>query len=175
MNSQLENITKKAAAFAARKHSEINQVRKYTGRPYIEHPADVARIVSEVCTDPVLIAACWLHDTIEDTKTTNAEILSEFGEKVAGLVYGLTDLSKPDDGNRKIRKAIDRAKLRACCNGVKTIKIADLIHNFESIVEHDPKFAKVFVDEMRLLLPALVGGDRILWHRAAKLVTNFNN
>lgn len=160
------NIVEKAKEFAARKHAEVNQVRKYTGEPYINHPAEVVDIVKTVPHDDTMLAAAWLHDTVEDTVTTLDEIEREFGLVVAAYVESLTDVSISSDGNRAERKAIDRNHTAKAMPEAKTIKLADLISNSASIVERDPKFAKVYLAEKKLLLDVLKDGDQTLWQRA---------
>jgi hypothetical protein len=160
------NLVQKAQEFATRKHAEINHVRKYTGEPYIVHPAEVVEIVQSVDHTECMLAAAWLHDTVEDTNTTIAEIEQEFGSAVMLYVKGLTDISKPEDGNRKIRKTIDRIHLSKQHPNTMTIKLADLISNSHSIIEEDPGFAKVYLEEKRLLLGVLQDGDQTLWQRA---------
>ncbi|GAG42563.1 unnamed protein product, partial [marine sediment metagenome] len=61
------NIVFKAEKFATRKHAEINHVRKYTGEPYINHPKEVVEIIKTVDHTDEMLAAAWLHDTVEDT------------------------------------------------------------------------------------------------------------
>lgn len=160
-------LIKKAAIFAANAHKRHAQIRKYTGEPYIVHPAAVAKLVSSVTKDPEIIAAAFLHDTVEDTDTTLAHIELEFGWRVARLVSDLTDVSKPNDGNRKIRKRIDRKHTALASPDAKTIKLADLIDNTKSIVEHDTDFARVYLKEKQLLLEVLTDGDATLYNMAA--------
>jgi len=162
-----------ARAFAAEAHGGINHMRKYTGDPYIAHPEEVAAIVASRPHTPEMIAAALLHDTVEDTPVTSAVISQRFGPAVAALVSDLTDVSKPGDGNRATRKAMDRAHTAAASNQAKTIKLADLISNSRSIIQHDPKFAKVYMQEKRLLLDALVGGDPVLLAQASKIVADY--
>ena len=88
-------LESKAKAFATKKHAEINQVRKYTGEPYINHPASVAEIVRGVPHTEAMLAAAWLHDTVEDTNTTLLDIKDEFGIEVSMFVEMLTDVSQP--------------------------------------------------------------------------------
>ncbi len=160
----------KAKEFATRKHAEINHVRKYTGEPYINHPASVVEIVRSVTHTIPMLAAAWLHDTVEDTNTTIEEINEYFGATVAHLVSDLTDISKPEDGNRKIRKLVDRLHTRAAQKDAKTIKLADLIDNSSSITKYDPFFAKVYLYEKSLLLGVLTEGDSTLWGQAKQIV-----
>lgn len=167
--SALEN---QARAFAAHHHGMIGQRRKYTGEPYIAHPGAVADRVRGIagCIEAML-AAAWLHDTVEDTRATLADVRREFGDEVAALVEMLTDVSKPEDGNRAARRAIDRAHSAKASPEAKTIKLADLLDNLPRIFEHDPKFAKVYAAECALLLDVLREGDAGLWALARDLLS----
>lgn len=163
-------LISKASTFATAAHEAIGQKRKYTGQPYWYHPMAVAQIVDKAGGTPEMIAAAWLHDVVEDTKITLERIESEFGWTVRKYVESLTDVSKPEDGNRAARKAIDREHIAKACPEAKTIKLADLIDNSRSILQNDPDFAKVYIPEKRLLLKVLTEGDQGLWNEAANLV-----
>ena len=158
-------LEEKALDFATRAHKE--QVRKYTEEPYINHPAAVAEILRKSGARPEVIAAGYLHDVVEDCDVSLEEIEAEFGPDVAKLVDEVTDKSRPEDGNRATRKAIDRDSLAKASPEGQTIKLADLIDNTSSIVERDPNFAKVYLAEKRDLLEVLTKGDRRLWQRAS--------
>jgi len=95
------------------RHARINQLRKYTRQPYDVHLKVVADLVAAAGGDAAMIAAAWLHDTVEDTPATFEEIEREFGADVAALVKELTDVSRPGEGNRAARKAVDRAHTAA--------------------------------------------------------------
>lgn len=166
----MTNFIEKARVFATAAHYAAHNVRKYTGEPYINHPAEVVSILKSYdCDADALICAAWLHDVVEDTGVPLSVIDSEFGHYVASLVEQLTDVSKPSDGNRKTRKAIDRDHTSKCSAVAATIKLADLISNTRSIVERDPEFAKTYLAEKRLLLDVLRHGNDDLWQIAAKL------
>ena len=166
------DIIEKARGFATSAHHAVSQVRKYTGEPYISHPAELVELLREHgIADQQMLAAAWLHDVVEDTGVTIDLIECEFGRGVADLVAGLTDVSRPEDGNRKARKAIDRAHTAAQSPACKTIKLADLISNTKSIVERDPEFAKVYLAEKRQLLEVLYDGDSRLWELASSIVS----
>ena len=162
------DIEKKALDFATTAHT--GQKRKYTGEDYIVHPIEVAEIVKTVAYTPEMIAAALLHDVVEDTDVSLEDISIKFGPDIADLVCDLTDVSKPEDGNRAARKALDRAHTALASASAKTIKLADLISNSRSIVEFDPKFAKVYLKEKALLLDVLTEGDEILLKKAAEFV-----
>ena len=134
--------------------------------PYIVHPAEVVSILKTVAHTPEMIAAAWLHDVVEDTGVTLELVRREFGDAVADLVGWLTDVSRPDHGNRAARKAVDRAHTAAAPAEAQTIKLCDLISNTRSIVEHDEKFARTYLAEKRLLLEVMTKGDPELLARA---------
>jgi (p)ppGpp synthase/HD superfamily hydrolase len=159
-------MEERAKDFATRYHASIDHRRKYTGEPYITHPAAVVELVRSVPHTEAMICAAWLHDTVEDTPCTLDEIERVFGFEVSALVEMLTDVSKPSDGNRAARKARDRIHTAASSPQAKTIKLADLIDNTRSIVERDPAFAKVYLAEKALLLEVLRDGDASLWAMA---------
>lgn len=83
-------MIEKAIEFATRKHE--GQVRKYTGIPYIKHPEEVAGIMERYGRGEAAIVAAWLHDTVEDTDATLAEVREIFGAEVAEIVDFLTDI-----------------------------------------------------------------------------------
>jgi (p)ppGpp synthase/HD superfamily hydrolase len=117
-----------------------------------------------------MLAAAWLHDVVEDTGVTLEVIRAEFGAEVAELVGWLTDVSRPEQGNRATRKAIDRAHSAMAPAAAQTIKLADLISNTHSIVEHDEKFAKTYLEEKRLLLAVMNKGNPVLMAEARKYI-----
>ena len=154
--------------FATAAHSD--QKRKYTGDPYINHPIAVAEIVKTVQHTEAMIAAALLHDVVEDTHVTIDQIEDRFGSEVAELVGWLTDISRPEDGNRRTRKALDRFHSADAPAEAQTIKLADLIHNSISIAEHDPNFWKVYKEEKIELLKVLTKGDKSLMYRAQQQI-----
>ena len=165
------DLVHKAQVYAIAAHAAVGQKRKYTSEPYIVHPAEVASIVACVPgATPDMVAAAWLHDVVEDTGCTITDIHLSFGPEIAALVHWLTDVSEPHDGNRAARKAIDRAHTALAPAEAQTIKLADLISNSRSIMQYDPEFAKVYLEEKRLLLEVLTKGDRGLHAQASKFV-----
>jgi len=149
------------------------QVRKYSGEPYWTHPAAVAALVSTVTADAEIIAAAYLHDVVEDTSVSLEEIREAFGDRVASLVENLTDVSKPEHGNRAARKFIDRMHTKNAHPDAKTIKLADLIDNAKSIQLHDEAFAAVYMAEKRALLTVLGDGDAMLFAQAYAIVEGY--
>ena len=146
-----------AEMFAQQAHKDHK--RKYTGDPYYVHLDEVRRIVKGAGGSEDMQAAALLHDTVEDTSVTSQDILKEFGPRIAKLVVELTDVSKPEDGNRAVRKGIDRDKLAGVSAEAQTIKYADLISNGRDIGVNDPKFAKVYHAEKADLLRVMTKGD----------------
>lgn len=158
----------KAYEFAKKAHE--GQKRKYTFEPYINHPIEVMQIVSTVTDDIPMLCAALMHDCMEDCDVTFEDIRKNFGVWIAELVEDLTDISKPEDGNRATRKAIDRRWLSSAHWEAKTIKLADLISNSRSIVKHDKDFARVYIKEKELLLEVLTEGDATLYAQAKQIV-----
>jgi GTP diphosphokinase / guanosine-3',5'-bis(diphosphate) 3'-diphosphatase len=136
-----------AMIFAREVHKD--QRRKYTCNPYTDHLAEVAGIAMTACPEQlrydVMAQVCWLHDCMEDQCVTLDTLEAKFGSVVAG--------------NRAERKAASRERLSKAWAWVQTIKVADLISNTASIVQHDPKFAAVYLEEKRLLLDVLTRAD----------------
>jgi len=165
----MNDLVTQAKNYATGAHQRISHKRKYSNEPYQVHLKAVAEIVSSVTDDPETIAAAWLHDTVEDTPATLQQIEKEFGANIAELVEDLTDVSKPSDGNRAVRKAIDRRHLAQASARAKTVKLADLIDNCKDITRHDPRFAPVYLEEMSALLAVLQEGDKGLMEIAYKV------
>lgn len=167
------DLLDKAICFCRAGHSAAGQKRKYTGEDYYFHPEEVALLVyttlGDNCTQE-MIAAALCHDLCEDTNITLDFISLNLSEEVAELVEMLTDVSKPEDGNRAQRKEIDRQHTAKASPAAKTIKLADLISNSKSILEHDKDFAKVYIKEKDLLLEVLKEGDPTLYAQAKDIV-----
>jgi guanosine-3',5'-bis(diphosphate) 3'-pyrophosphohydrolase len=129
-------LVSSAADLAARRHNGM--ARKGRGsEPYINHLAEVANILAEVTdgADAGLVAAGWLHDTVEDTGTTREELAQKFGERVAALVVEVTDdMSLPKTKRREMQ--IESAPHKS--PGAKLIKIADKISNIRARVHSNP-------------------------------------
>ena len=153
----------RARTFASAAHAAIDQRRKYTGEPYIMHPLRVVSLVSHVKHTEQMLAAAWLHDVVEDTAITLEHIEAEFGSAVFKLVEELSDVDC--EGNRAARKLVQLERMRYASWQAQTIKLADLTDNSQSIIKHDPAFAKVFVPEARDLLAVLKNGDKSLWYQ----------
>lgn len=125
-----------AADFAARRHAA--QQRKGAARePYVNHLAEVAHLLAETAgeSDAALVAAGWLHDTLEDTQTDREELSRLFGSRVTDLVAEVTDdksLPKPERKRRQVEAAPRKSP------GAKAIKIADKTSNLRSLAASPP-------------------------------------
>ena len=146
-----------ATLFATHYHRD--QVRKYTGEPYIEHPLAVERllvgIIGEKAATIPMRAAAILHDTVEDTDATVEEVRGLFGREIASLVADLTDQVPLERGNRAVRKRLEAFRLSRCRPSVQTIKLCDLMDNTKSILQHDPEFGAVYQLEALYLVNVL--------------------
>lgn len=169
----------KAFEFANFFHMAALQKRKappgQTPELYIVHPAEVASIVRTVPGHTIeMLCAAWMHDTLEDTHATYADILADFGSNIADMVKMLTD-EMPGEGrpNRAERKALNMLRLSDAGSQVKTVKLADLISNTRNINDFDPGFVPQYMKEKRLMLPCLVGGYKPLWDVANEQVERF--
>lgn len=152
--SSISDLEHRAHAFAMGAHRD--QKRKYTNVPYITHPEAVAELVRSVPHTEEMLAAAWLHDVVEDCGVDLSDITARFGEIVSGLVSWLTDPVM--EGTRAERKAKVLTRLAFAPAGAQTIKLADLIDNGRSIVEHDPAFSRVYLAEKTALLAVLTKG-----------------
>ena len=134
---------KKAYLYAADKHQ--GQFRE-SGDAYITHPLAVATILAELNADVDTICAGLLHDVLEDTNTTREDIAAEFGNSVATLVMGVTNLTKMSVNDRI---SLDNANLRKLILGMNKdiriliIKLADRLHNMMTLqYKKDPEKQK---------------------------------
>src|SRR2546427_3506580 len=128
-----EELLNRAYVYAMKAHGE--QLRA-SGDPYFSHPLEVAAIVTDLKLDDATIAAALLHDTIEDTETTRAEIDQLFGRDIGRLVEGLTKLKKLDLVSREAKQAENLRKLLlAIAEDVRVllVKLADRLHNMRTI------------------------------------------
>lgn len=162
-NYTMEWLLIKAINFAKYKHRY--QIRKYsTDLYYYTHCLEVMAMVSRSpsCTLIMKVVAI-LHDTLEDTDTTIEELEIMFGKEIARMVKGLTDISKPTDGNRLVRKAMDRQHLSEQDADTQTVKVADMMANAKDIMIKDAeKFGPVFIAEAKLLSQVLTKACPVL-------------
>lgn len=154
----------RAAEFAHTHHNAVGQVREGTGEPYIVHPLEVAELVHAMGHEfsyhqewiEVAVIAALLHDTIEDTKCTYNQIEAEFGAVVRDTVFWLTDVVNKAQGNRRVRKELERVRLTAAPGRVKFVKCCDIIANARCILRDKPDSAQLFLTEKMGLLDTFV-------------------
>lgn len=161
-------IITKALTFSARAHK--GQIRKFTEEDYWFHCRRVAKLVSTRVgiyhkDHDTMVAAAYLHDTVEDTEVTSVDILDEFGQDIWFLVMALTDVFTDEDFPniiRSVRKDWECKRMKEVCKldpRIREIKICDIIDNTRTIVEHCPKFAIVYLREKANMLEAMGFGE----------------
>lgn len=165
-----DSLEDQARRYATQAHAAAGQRRKYTDEPYIVHPAAVAELVRSVTDDEAMLAAAWLHDTVEDTPSTLQDIESHFGPRVAELVDMLTDSAQPQAKNRATRKLAHFRHTAQASPEAQTIKLADIIDNTRAIVQFDPHFARVYLVEKQVQIQLLNEGDKRLWQQADSII-----
>ena len=128
-----EEILNKAYVFAMQAHGPQ---KRASGDPYFSHPLEVAGILTDLKLDTPTIATALLHDTVEDTSTTIADIENEFGGEIAGLVDGVTKLSQLELFSERTKQAENFRKLMlAMSNDIRVllVKLADRLHNMRTL------------------------------------------
>ncbi|MGX1099046.1 RelA/SpoT family protein [Amorphus sp. MBR-141] len=141
-----EGLLNKAYVYAMHKHG--TQTRA-SGDPYFSHPLEVAAILTDLRLDDATIAVALLHDTIEDTDATRAEIDDMFGPEIGKLVEGLTKIKRLDLVSTKAKQAENfRKLLLAIADDVRVllVKLADRLHNMRTI-RYVPAHKRVAVAE----------------------------
>ena len=161
-------------------HAE--QKRKYTGEPYYSHLLNVAEILHKNAHLPLSIEAALCHDLFEDTNCTHQELtlfLKSIGydatksDLITSLTIELTDVYTHTvfpNLNRTERKALEVVRMSKNGYTAQTVKYADLIDNAKSIITHDKKFAKVYLNEKRDILQHIKSGDINLYSQAWTLL-----
>ena len=122
-----------AYCFAAEKHSAQ---KRRSGELYINHPVEVAIILAELNMDCDVVCAALLHDTVEDTEVSLADVTSLFGETVAGLVDGVTKLTNIEVSSMDEKQALNLRKMfLAMSRDIRVIivKLADRLHNMRTL------------------------------------------
>lgn len=130
-----EDITQLRNAYSFGQGAHSGQFRK-SGEPYISHPVAVARILSKLHLDAPTLTAALLHDVVEDTNISKAEISERFGEPVAELVDGVSKLTKIEFQTQEEAQAENfRKMLLAMARDVRVIliKLADRLHNMQTL------------------------------------------
>jgi RelA/SpoT family (p)ppGpp synthetase len=152
-----EELLNRAYVYAMRAHGEQ---KRASGDPYISHPLEVAAILTDLKLDDATIAAALLHDTIEDTDATRAEIDRIFGHEIGLLVEGLTKLKRLELVSKEAKQAENLRKLLlAVADDVRVllIKLADRLHNMRTLA-HQPLVARRRIADETLEIYAPLAG-----------------
>ncbi|WP_436640949.1 RelA/SpoT family protein [Microbaculum sp. FT89] len=160
-----EALLNRAYVYAMKAHGTQ---KRASGDPYFSHPLEVAAILTELKLDDATIAAALLHDTIEDTETTRAEIDRLFGEEIGELVDGLTKIKKLDLVSKALEQAENLRKFMLAISRdvrVLLVKLADRLHNMRTL-DHVPeaKRNRIAEETMDIYAP-LAGRMGIQWMR----------
>ncbi len=148
-------LVDRAYIFSAKVHD--GQMR-LSGEPYLSHPLEVAGILADMKLDAVSVAAGLLHDVIEDTHATEAEIGEMFGPEVLHIVNGVTKLSTLHFSSAQARQAENiRKMLLAMADDIRVIliKLADRVHNMRTLQyhKHDHKRRKIAKETIDIYAP----------------------
>src|SRR5215831_6491763 len=152
-----EAMLNRAYVYAMKAHGEQ---RRASGDPYFSHPLEVAAILTDLKLDDATVAAALLHDTIEDTTATRAEIDQMFGADIGALVEGLTKLNKLDLVTKEATQAENLRKLLlAIADDVRVllIKLADRLHNMRTISHMPPDKRRRIAQETLDIYAPLAG------------------
>jgi GTP diphosphokinase / guanosine-3',5'-bis(diphosphate) 3'-diphosphatase len=152
-----EALLNRAYVYAMRAHGEQ---KRASGDPYFSHPLAVAAILTDLKLDDATIAAALLHDTIEDTQATRAEIDQMFGKDIGALVEGLTKLKKLDLVTKEAKQAENLRKLLlAIADDVRVllIKLADRLHNMRTLSHMPPEARRRSAQETLDIYAPLAG------------------
>src|SRR3954453_11678274 len=152
-----EALLNRAYVYAMKAHGEQ---KRASGDPYFSHPLEVAAILTDLKLDDSTIAAALLHDNIEDTSTTRAEIDQMFGHDIGALVDGLTKLKKLELVTKEAKQAENLRKLLlAIADDVRVllVKLADRLHNMRTL-SHMPPVSRRRIAEETLDIYAPLAG-----------------
>jgi GTP diphosphokinase / guanosine-3',5'-bis(diphosphate) 3'-diphosphatase len=152
-----EDLLNRAYVYAMKAHG--SQTRA-SGDPFFSHPLEVAAILTDLKLDDATIVAALLHDTIEDTEATRAEIDQIFGHEIGALVEGLTKLKRLELVSREAKQAENLRKLLLAVSDdvrVLLIKLADRLHNMRTL-EFVPQASRQRIAEETLDIYAPLAG-----------------
>ena len=152
-----EDLLNRAYVYAMKAHG--SQTRA-SGEAYFNHPLEVAAILTDMKLDSATIAAALLHDTVEDTEATHAEIVEKFGFEIASLVDGLTKIKKLDVVTKEATQAENLRKLLlAMAKDVRVllVKLADRLHNMRTLHHVKPEKRQRIAQETMEIYAPLAG------------------
>jgi len=154
LNDTQKAMLRRAWAVGAAAHAGQN---RKSGEPYITHPVAVAQVLAEQGLDVETLVAAILHDTLEDTPLTRADIAAQFGETVAELVDGVTKLDKVQFANRQEAQAESfRKMLLAMARDLRVIliKLADRLHNMRTLGAQSPEARRrIAIETLEIYAP----------------------
>jgi guanosine-3',5'-bis(diphosphate) 3'-pyrophosphohydrolase len=159
------SVIEKAYVFSAKAHA--GQVR-LSGEPYLMHPLEVAGILAQMRLDVHSVASALLHDTLEDTRTTVADLRRHFGEEISQIVDGVTKIGKFEFSSTEERQAENMRKMiLAMANDIRVIliKLSDRLHNMRTLSFHAPEKRRVIARETQDIYAPLAGRLGIDWIR----------
>ena len=152
-----EDLLNRAYVYAMKAHGAQTRA---SGDPYFSHPLEVAAILTDLKLDDATIVAALLHDTIEDTEATRAEIDSVFGHEIGALVEGLTKLKRLELVSREAKQAENLRKLLLAISDdvrVLLIKLADRLHNMRTLEFVAPAARRRIAEETLDIYAPLAG------------------
>src|SRR5499426_4130533 len=152
-----EDLLNRAYVYAMKAHGAQTRA---SGDPYFSHPLEVAAILTDLKLDDATIVAALLHDTIEDTEATRAEIDQIFGHEIGALVEGLTKLKRLELVSREAKQAENLRKLLlAIADDVRVllVKLADRLHNMRTLSHVPPDSRRRTAEETLDIYAPLAG------------------
>ena len=152
-----EDLLNRAYVYAMKAHGAQTRA---SGDPYFSHPLEVAAILTDLKLDDATIVAALLHDTIEDTEATRAEIDQIFGHEIGALVEGLTKLKRLELVSREAKQAENLRKLLlAIADDVRVllVKLADRLHNMRTLEFVPPASRRRIAEETLDIYAPLAG------------------
>ena len=161
----------KAREFAEKAHAGVYR-KGSSGELYFKHPERVAAALAAVGLPEAVVAAGYLHDVVEDTPITSAEIAAEFGVEVAALVAEVTKPVLPKEpGNKAWRKAKEAEHLKAASYYGASIKLADIADNAVGMELVGPDFVKRYKPELFAKLAIVSHGHPELLAKAKAILS----
>jgi guanosine-3',5'-bis(diphosphate) 3'-pyrophosphohydrolase len=152
-----EALLNRAYVYAMRAHGSQ---KRASGAPYFSHPLEVAAILTDLKLDDATIVTALLHDVIEDTDSTRAEIDQLFGPEIGALVDGLTKIKRLDLVTKKAEQAENFRKLLIAISSdirVLLVKLADRLHNMRTLEHMKPESRKRVSEETLEIYAPLAG------------------
>lgn len=164
----MKNIVAKAKLWATQAHE--GQYRKFSGQPYVEHPKRVAQIIlryKDSAELDMLLAAALLHDTIEDSSTSEEDIFHEFGPDVLNIV---AELTTPTTVTKSEKREYLAKKMTGMTSYALVIKLADRLDNCSDLRHATKQFRSSYIKETRYIISQLVANRFFLSNTQLDLI-----